>query len=145
MCLRLENYHEDSLYSLFHPHPIPEYFTFDFYGTISLGCIDVQGIPPFLLYIIVTAFTPILIAVGIWVVFFVRVYVQTDISRGQRKRIFGSHLSLSMILAYVVLPPVVQILFRGTHCAQLESGEWYLVVDTSVRCSDHKKGEWCSE
>ena len=117
-----------------------DYFAFDFYGTISLGCIDVPGIPPFLLYITVTAFTPILIMIGIWVTFFVRVYVQTDISRGQRKRMFGSHVSLSMILAYVVLPPVVQILFRGIHCAQLASGEWYLIVDTSVRCSDYERG-----
>ena len=89
---------------------------------------------------IVSAFTPIIVLIGIWVAYYIRIVLHPQISRGQQKRVFASHMSLSLILAYCVLPMVIQILFNGINCAQLPSGEWYLRVDTSVQCSDWGKG-----
>ena len=54
-----------------------------------------------------------------------------------RHQISTEHIFLGLLLTYLVVPPVLQVLFQSLDCFELpHSGKRYLRIDTSIRCDE---------
>ena len=58
-------------------------------------------------------------------------------SKETTHRIVTEHIFLGLLLTYLVVPPVLQVLFQSLDCFELShSGDRYLRIDTAINCDD---------
>ena len=88
------------------------------------------------------SFFPLLLLGLIWAAYLLRLSyeVVAHFDAAHRQKLFGDHVYMSLILIYLVVPPVANIQFKALSCTTLADGSSYLRADTSVDCrsSDYK-------
>ena len=83
------------------------------FGTISLGCLKLE-MPTYLAYILISSLVPLIIMSAIWALYTVRVRLaENEFNRRKCDKIKQEHIGYALMVAYLVLPTVAQVQFKG--------------------------------
>ena len=76
--------------------------SFDLFGTISLGCLELN-MPVYLAYVLIASITPLLIIGANWLVYFARLVLNKGKrTRRQHEQLLNQHIGVTLVVTYLV-------------------------------------------
>jgi len=116
-----------------------EWLTFLELDFLNIECLNGD----YLERVIIASFFPFALALGCWLLFLLRMFHNKSsftLNDMKTKHLWHQHCYISLLIIYVVVPPVTNRQFKVLACQNLSDNKSYLRVDTSVDCtSDYYK------